>query len=572
MTPAKLVPKSGDTVPALLLASALRAPERPALWRYVDVRFEPVGYGALMRAADRIARQLQGRGIQRGQQVVLAITDRFTWAVAFLGVQFSGATAVPVDPLLRPGEIVSIVKTAEAALLIHDGCIDIGDAGEVCATLTIDAIWPGFDGTGPLDGIRLPEVGADDIAEIIFTSGTTGKMKGVMLSHGNLVGDIRAIDAMGLLNDHDMLLSILPIHHSFESTAGLLYPLSIGAQVAYARSLKSNEIIADLRTTKATIVLGVPLLFENIVNSINRKLKQAPPVKRRLVASLMALSRAGRKAGWSTAGRTLLRNMRVKAGLDSIRLMVSGGAALPAHVAEFLDTIGLPLLQGYGLTETSPVLTVNRPGKYRYDTVGPPLPDTEITIIDPGSDGIGEIAARGPMVMKGYWKMPEETAAVFRDGWLLTGDLGSIEPDGHVKISGRSKNIIVTGAGKNVYPEEIEALMVARDEILELVVYGLTRPGKIGETVAAVIVPDAEWYRENNPATWQDETALFRDIERIVREECEKLAPFKRIASIEIRRDPFEKTSTRKIKRHLVTKGKSELYGSAATLWPRDRG
>lgn len=546
------------------------APERPALWRYVDVRFEPVSYGALMHAADAIARQLCDHNVGPNHQVGIAITDRFTWAVIFLGIQFSGATAVPLDPLLRPGEIASVVESAEASLLIHDGRIDIGDAGRRCKVITVDAIWPGFGGTVPLDGIKLPEVGADDLAEIIFTSGTTGKMKGVMLTHGNLVGDIRAIDRMGLLSDKDTLLSILPIHHSFESTAGFLYPLSIGAQVAYARSLKSNEIIADLRTTKATILLGVPLLFENIVNSIKRKLSQAPPLKRRAVASLMGMSRAGRKTGWSSSGRSLLRSMRAKAGLDNIRLMVSGGAALPAYVAEYLDTIGLPLLQGYGLTETSPVLTVNRPGKYRYDTVGPPLPGAEVTIIDPRPDGIGEIAARGPMIMKGYWKMPEETAKVFRDGWLLTGDLGSIEPDGHLKISGRSKNIIVTGAGKNVYPEEIEALLVARAEILELVVYGQSRPGKIGETVAAVIVPDADWYRENDSATWKDDDALRKAVEAIVRVECEKLAPFKRIATFELQRDPFEKTSTRKIKRHLVTKGKSEQYGSAATLWPRD--
>jgi long-chain acyl-CoA synthetase len=266
----------------------------------------------------------------------------------------------------------------------------------------------------------------------------------------------------------------------------------------------------------------------------------------------------------------MLKSMRKKAGLDHLRLVVSGGAALPAFVAEYFDTIGLPLLQGYGMTETSPVLTVNRPGQYRYDTVGPPLPGAEVSIVDPRPDGIGEIAARGPMVMKGYWKMPEETAKVFRDGWLLTGDLGSIESDGHVKISGRSKNVIITGAGKNVYPEEVEAVLGTRDEILESVVYGLTKPGKIGEVVAAVIVPDADWYRERDRETWQDDDRLQDAIGAIVREACNNLAPFKRIAHYEIQRDPFEKTSTRKIKRHLVTKGRSEAYASASTLWTKD--
>lgn len=564
--------ESAVTIPELLVASAHRSPDAPALWRYVDVRFEPVTFRQLILAAGLLGEELARRGARSGTQVAVAITDRFTWGVAFLGVLFSGATAVPIDPLLKAGEIESILESSEAILTIHDRRIDLGQPQKESERVAVESIWPGFGGSATLDSVRLPRVDADSLAEIIFTSGTTGTVKGVMLSHGNLVGDIRAIDAMGLLNADDLLLSILPIHHAFECTAGFLYPLSIGAQVAYARSLKSNEILADLRTTRATVVLGVPLLFENIVNSIRRKVGQAPTMKRGLLGTLMSASRRGRSLGWRTAGRTLLASMRKQAGLDSIRILVSGGAALPSYVAEYLDTIGLPLLQGYGLSETAPVISVNRPGKYRYDTVGPPLPGAQVKIVDPRPDGVGEIAAAGPMIMKGYWKNPEETAKVMRDGWLLTGDLGAIDPDGHVRICGRSKNVIITGAGKNVYPEEVEAVLCARDEILEAVVYGIAKPGKIGDTVASIIVPNADWYRENQADVWKDDGRLNDAIGAIVKETSELLAPFKRIAQFTVQRDPFEKTSTRKIKRFLVTHGHSEKYGSAATLWPREKG
>lgn len=559
------------TLPALIVATVSRRRTQPALWRFVDARFEPVTYGALARAASRIARYLTQGGIKPEDRIAIAVTDRFSWGIAYLGVLFSGATAVPIDPLLKPSEIGSILEAADVARIIHDGRIDLGETIDRETIVSLESIWPDFATCADEPEIDLPQVTADALATIIFTSGTTGRTKGVMLSHGNIVGDILGIDAMGLLDSSDLLLSVLPIHHAFEFTAGFLYPLSIGAQVAYARSLKSRDIIADLRANKATVILAVPLLFENIVNSIHAKVQTAGVVKRRNFNLLLALSRRARGLGWRNAGRFLFKSVRKKAGLDTIRILVSGGAALPAFVAEYCDTIGLPLVQGYGLTETSPVAAVNRPTAYRYDTVGPPIPTAEVKIVDRRPDGIGEIAIRGPMVMKGYWRNPEETAKVMRDGWLLTGDLGTIDSDGHVRICGRSKNLIVTGAGKNVYPEEVEAVLCARPEIAEAVVYGNARPGKIGETVAAVVVPDADWFENNHPKTWSDDTALNAMITGVVKMACESLASFKRVAEVQVQREPFEKTSTRKIKRFLVTHQQGERYSSKFASSPETR-
>lgn len=554
------------SIPAMLLESARRHAQRFALWRWVDVKFEPITYAELLGAAAVIGRRLNAQGMGPGTRVAIAVTDRFSWSVTYIGVLFSGATAVPIDPLLTAPEIRGILADADAGLILHDGRIDLGEPEAPVTRL--ESIWPGFRDPIPFDQIELPAIGPESLANLIFTSGTTGQTKGVMLTHRNFVSDVFGVQAMGICTPEDKMLSILPVHHAFECTAGLLYPLSMGGQVAYARSLKSKEILADLKITRATIILGVPLLFENIVNSIKRKVAGAPIINRGMFALLTGMSRGGRKVGWRHAGRTFLAGVRRKAGLDSIRLLVSGGAALPSFVAEFLDTTGLPVLQGYGLTETSPVVSVNRPDSYRYDTVGFPIPHAEIAILDPRPDGIGEVAARGPMVMKGYWKKPAETAAVLHDGWLRTGDLGALDPDGHLRICGRLKNVIISGAGKNIYPEEVEAVLCARPEIAEAVVYGVSRPGKTGESVAAVLVPDAEWFQLQRPDDWADDARLHDVLGEALRSACEDLAAFKRVTEFQIRREPFEKTSTRKIKRFLITKGTGEQLTPPAVTWP----
>jgi long-chain acyl-CoA synthetase len=552
------------TLPELLTRAAARYAERPALWRWVDARFESVRYKEVIGTAQEIARRLRERGADIDHRVAIAITDRFTWGMTFLGVLFSGATTVPIDPLLTPGEIGSILDDADVSLIIHDGRIDLGELINSDRVVPLSSIWPGFGDDVDGGDFTPPPLTADHLAGLIFTSGTTGRSKGVMLSHGNLTSDILGLQALDLLFDSDILLSVLPIHHSFESTAGFLLPLATGCQVFYARSLKSKEIIADLKASRATTIFAVPLLFENIVNTIQRTVASAGGSKQRMFSSMLSLSRGARKFGMKRAGRFLFGSVRRQGTLDSLRFLVSGGAALPPFVAEFFDTIGIPLLQGYGLTETSPVVSVNWPTKYRYDTVGPPIPSCEVKIFDARSDGIGEIGVRGPMVMKGYWKKPEETAEVMRDGWFLTGDLGMLEPDGHLRICGRSKNLIVSGAGKNVYPEEVEAVLCARPEIAEAVVYGRTRPGKIGETVAAIVVPDEEWFIANQPAAWNDDGLLRTALTDAAKAASDTLAPFKRITQVDFQREPFVKTSSRKIKRAVVLKAYETPYKKQA--------
>jgi long-chain acyl-CoA synthetase len=537
------------SIPAFIAESAARWVDQPALWRWVDARFEPVSYGSLVSAAACLAGRLLQHGAAPGQRVAIRHGDRFAFGVTYLATLWTGATAVPLDPMLTPVEVSGILADSEAALFVTDSltAYNVSPAIKTRAVELAD-IWPNF-AADDVSVANPPDIDPEALAILIFTSGTTGYSKGVMLTHANVVTDIIAIQEMKLLEHTDKLLSVLPIHHAFESTAGFLYPLSIGAQVAYARSLKSNEILGDLRSTGATVILAVPLLYEKMASSMQKNVSEASPMRRALFGVLSLLARVGHKIGWKTSGQTLFRSARTKAGLGSLRFLVSGGAALPPDVSEFFDVFGIPILQGYGLSEASPVVSVNRPGHHRYDSVGPALPGVEVRVDASGPDGIGEIAVRGPMVMRGYWKRPEDTAAVLKDGWLLTGDLGSINPDGHVHVVGRSKNVIISGAGKNIYPEEIESVLNAQPGVGESMVYGRTREGKTGEAVAAIIVPDREWFSAVQPEALRDREILVAAIKQAVKTACVHMAPYKRIVGWELRHDPFEKTSTRKIKR-----------------------
>lgn len=537
------------SIPAFIREAAVRWHNLPALWRWVDARFEPVTYAALVNAVSRLAARLEDHGAGVGTRVAIRHCDRFTYGVTYLATLWTGATAVPLDPMLTPTEVSGILADSEAALYVTDSLSSFVERTEVTAQpIELSSIWPSF-ASGDI-AVPMPRaIDPNELAVLIFTSGTTGYSKGVMLSHANIVTDIMAIQEMHLLEHTDKLLSVLPIHHAFESTAGFLYPLSIGAQVAYARSLKSNEILDDLRSTKATVIIAVPLLYEKMANSIQKKVSEAPAVRRRLFGLLSTLSRLGHKIGWKTSGQALFRSARAKAGLGSLRLVASGGAALPAGVSEFFDNFGIPILQGYGLSESSPVVSVNRPGHHRHGTCGPALPGVEVRVDSSHSDGIGEIAVRGPMVMLGYWNRADDTADVIVNDWLLTGDLGSIDPDGHIHVVGRSKNVIISGAGKNIYPEEIESVLNAQPGIGESMVYGSTRDGKTGESVAAIIVPDSEWFAAANPDAMRHDDALRAAIDESVKNACAQMAPYKRVAQWHLRRDPFEKTSTRKIKR-----------------------
>jgi len=554
----------------MIQASMAAYPERPALGITDGKEYSFISYHELKHLVESIAAGLIGRGIKVGDRVGILLDDRAVWGLFYLGILRAGAVAVPLDNLQKTYEWASILNEAKpAAIFVSSAYSDdlleeIGDIPTRKNWLAVDTEHePKLASRVPagLTGEPLaswPSIDSEMTAMLVFTSGTTSKPKGVILTHRNLASDIEAIHKLCLFDANDRFLSVLPIHHTFECTVGFLNPLCQGSSVAYARGLKSREIIEDLKSSQATALLAVPLLYEKVAGAIKRRVTRLPPGRRKVFDFLFNLSRFGNQRLNVKLSRPLFRSLRRKAGLDNLRLLVSGGAALPPEIGEFMDTLGLPILQGYGLTETSPAVSFNPPSGYKYDSVGPPLPGVQMKIINPDAAGVGEIAARGKMITPGYLNLPEETEKLFADGWLLTGDLGWKDDDGHYHISGRAKNIIVTPAGKNVYPEEIEMLIAESPLVLEALVFGETKPGETRERIACAVVPDTEYITTEMGNLPPDKIRQMLTTE--VQQICARLADYKRPTEIIVRDTEFEKTSTRKIKRFLFARTKEELF------------
>ncbi|GFO54264.1 hypothetical protein GMSM_12710 [Geomonas sp. Red276] len=375
-----------------------------------------------------------------------------------------------------------------------------------------------------------------DIAIILYTSGTTGRSKGAMLSHANIVSNLTGAVTHFQLDETIHTLSFLPINHVFEQVAGVLLPLSLGGKVSFAESLKKlGENLAEVRPT---FLLGVPAVYKMLLDRIMKKIA-ARKTSRALYA--LPLTR-----------RVIAAKVRKSFGAGTI--FISGGAALDPAIAKGLLSFGIPVFQGYGITETSPVISAESPGGRRLGSVGTLFPGVEVRIDHPNEDGVGEIAVKGPNVMQGYFRNPEATSEVLQDGWYRTGDLGRVDPDGYLYICGRAKNLIVTPNGKNVYPEEVENELLKSRFIAEAMVYG-HHVDPTHEEVHAIIHPNQEEL-DNYALEKGMGRMTVADVERLIREEVLKagknLADYKRVKRFTLREDEFPKTTTRKIKRFAV--------------------
>lgn len=375
-----------------------------------------------------------------------------------------------------------------------------------------------------------------DTAVILYTSGTTGRAKGAMLTHANITSNIRSAIAHFNLDERIHTLSFLPINHVFEQVCGILLPLSLGGTVSFTESLK--KLGENLAEVKPTFLLGVPAVYRMILDRITRNI-ESRTFSRLLFSSALT--------------RPLIRT-KVRKTLGKGTIFISGGAALDPAVASGLTGLGVTIYQGYGITETSPVIAAECPGAVRPGTVGRVLAGVEVRIDSPDESGVGEIIVRGPNVMEGYYRNEEATAEVLADGWYRTGDLGLMDGDGFLSIRGRVKNLIVTANGRNVYPEEVENEILRSPYIAEVVVHG-HRVGSVTEEINAMVFPDRDAIDDYLRKQGKDSLS-GEEVEALVRAEvhaaCEKLAPYKRVKKIAIRTDEFPKTTTRKIKRFAV--------------------
>lgn len=507
-------------------------------------------YADVKVISTRIASGLIREGHLKCPEIGILSENRPEWPIAYLSILAAGGTVVPIDANYKESEIEYIIKHAQLRVLFTSEKFEplLQSLDPTLTILSFDKDSPNFWEKIATEE-TLPKLSTKNrTAVLIYTSGTTGTPKAVELTHRNLLANLEGIrETLDFCSD-EKFLSLLPLHHTFEATCGFLTPIMAGASICYARSLKSKEIVEDIVRNEISVLCGVPLLFEKIHDALKRGVNKAPVLKRAMFHVLYRLSALGWWLGFKW-GKGLFSGLRHKAGLATVRMLVSGGAALSPRISRFFNYIGITLIQGYGLTESSPVISANHPDDVKIGSVGPPLRNVEVKIDRANDEGIGEIIARGESITPGYRDNPEQTAELIQDGWLHTGDLGMIK-DGQLWITGRAKNLIVSAAGKNIYPEEIEEKLTGSDRILEAVVFGRERTGRQGEDVCAVVVPDLEAINENASAgDVADQKKAADMVRQVVAEVNADMADYKRITKFEIQFEELEKTSTRKIKR-----------------------
>ncbi|MEI8243323.1 MAG: AMP-binding protein [bacterium] len=547
------------TIRTMLDATVQKAPGAVALRFCCRGAWAARTYGEFYSRIRQAAEAAGRLGIVPGRDpVALLLENGPEWMEIYAALAGAGVTVVPIDPRLRPREIAYILGNAEAAaiftsgrqrdclqeilpelpclrhLVLVDGaeaartpcagrsCRDYETAlGEVAAAAAAPGAW--FDRHRP---------GDETVASIIYTSGTTGKPKGAMLTHGNFGADIEG--SFGIISDlrpADSFLVVLPLFHAFSFTANFLMPLCRGSSMCFVESLRT--VGDDLRALRPTVLMAVPLLVEKIYDRIEGGIRAS------------ALARLLLKLG---LGRVVGATVRKSLG-GRLRLLLVGGAPCPVRVLQGFRRLGVNIIEGYGLTEASPVVSLSRPGDARPGTIGYKLPNIEVRLAEPDGQGVGELQVRGPIVMKGYYRDAAATAEAFDGPWLRTGDLASIDADGFITIRGRRKALIVNREGKNIYPEEVEQCIARNPAVLDVVVVGYHEGGETGEKVGAILTPNLTVIQAQHPGVappWAAVEALLR---QAVHDQCRDLADYKHPRKIEVRRDPLERTSIQKIRR-----------------------
>lgn len=563
-------------LPQLADFAARQYGDTPFVLRSSPAGWRGFSFNEAAAAMYSFAAALEAAGVKAGDRVALVSENRPEMGLAYLAVVAIGAVVVPLDPQLQLLEAGEILATAGAGFAIGSekrldllrevqtsrlSALRLISLDESSALPSFPDALRRFANAPPREMRGSP----GDLAALLFTSGTTGRAKGVMLSHANLLSNVEGVANTLEFGPADRFLSVLPLHHTFEFTGGFLCPMRVGASIAYARGLNSSELREDMRSSGATIILGVPLLYEKLLTAIHRGIAEAPLQRRLLARTLLGVTRLVRLVSGQRIGRRLMRPLRERAGMQRLRLFVSGAATLPPELFWGFIDLGWLVLEGYGLTECSPVVAANRPRHPRTGAVGWPLIGVDVRIDRPDSEGNGEIAVRGPNVMLGYYGDPQGTAEVLREGWFYTGDLGQFTADGRVRITGRLKNMIATAAGKKIYPEEIEMQLSGSPYILEVVVAGGRDARGEREEVHAHVLPNLpalEALAISTRARFDDafvEGVLRREVEA----RCQPLAPFKRVKRVIVRCQEFPRTTTGKIRRQDLATDQSGTHTSA---------
>ncbi len=571
--------------------------DRYALLRKVDGKYQGISHDELKADVEALAAYLHSIGVRKGDRVGILSENRPAWVVADMAILKLGAIDVPLYPTLPPNQIAYILQNSEAKAVVVSTSLQLNKIrkikNEVPSLMHVLSMNPienresheieleeaqrigkAFAEKTPDWFKSVERVDEEDIATLIYTSGTTGLPKGVMLTHRNICENIKSSVACMPVDSSDRTLSFLPLSHSYERTAGYYVMFACGVEIYYAESIETVSL--NIAEVKPTIVITVPRLFERIKSTLFKDLDAGPATRKKIFLWALEVGKKFAKAKregkispvlsmqHALANKLVFSKVQKKFG-GCIRYFVSGGAALPKETGEFFEAIGITILEGYGLTETSPVTHVNRIDKIKFGKVGPPIKNVEQKIAPDG-----EILLRGPNIMKGYWRDEAATReAIEPDGWFHTGDIGEIDEDGYLKITDRKKHIIVNSGGKNIAPLPIENMIQNSPFVDQVVVLGEKRP-----FLTAVIVPNFDAVRafaQKHQIAFETNKDLLQkeEVKKIFDEHLKKisreLASHEKVRRFILAAEPFtieagEMTPTLKVKRKIVEeKFKAEL-------------
>ncbi len=544
----------------------MRIPHQPALRWCEDGMWQFKTWSRFLQDVRETAEGYATRfGLRpREENVAIILPNHPLWMVSYLAQAGAGLAVVPVDPKLKPAEVEYILNDAEVTvvttdkshlrmfieiaprlpklrgIVITDGVIFNGQKIAQADVVGIKSLMIRDGG----EWYDANEADGMDVASIIYTSGTTGKPKGAMLTHSNFLHDsagaLVSFTGNGRIKvgSNDSFFVVLPLFHAFSFTTNFVVPMVIGASICFMQSLRT--VVADIKTLRPSLLMAVPLLAEKIYEKIDENLKKSKAAR-----FLMKIGLRG----------PIYHSVKLRLG-GRLRFMITGGAPCPPHVLQGFNRMHIRFLEGYGLTECAPVVSVCTPELGAVGTIGLPISGIQVRIDQPNEAGVGELQIKGPIVMKGYFHNEAATKEAFSaDGWFMTGDLASIDERGVISIRGRKKALIVNREGKNIYPEEVENCIAKEPSIADILVLGYTEGGVPGEKVGAIAHPDEEWFKAHNGGALPAWAEMEKATVKAVHARCQDLAEYKRVRKVVVSPEALERTSVGKIRR-VTYKGK----------------
>ena len=540
------------TIKELFHINTMRYPDNTC-WKEYSPKEISLTYKEAEEKVKEVSSWFLSLGVKKGDKIIVSGKNSVAWAVTYIAVQYAGCTVVPLDSSLHDEDFIKFAKFSDSVVLVADndrmkkvagslpmlGYASLEENGTYPSIMTLSAPYR--------DGHVMTE---DDVAAILFTSGTTGTPKGVMLTNKNIVSDIFISQANMNIYPSDVFYAILPIHHAYTMLAVFMEGLGSGASVVFGKKLVVSQMLKELKESKVTMFLGVPMIFNKLYAGLLAGVRKKGVVVYGLIRFLMGISGFLKKAFGLKVGKKMFGFLLKNLSLENCRICICGGGPLPSSTFQGFNELGLDFVQGYGLTETSPITHLNPIYAFKVESVGKNVALTEAKIVDADSEGNGVIYIKGPQVMKGYYKNQEATDEILdKDGWINTGDVGHIDSEGYLYLTGRAKSIIVTDGGKNVFPEEIEDKFQLYDDLEQICIIGYVKDKALkAEGIRAIIYPS-----KNVRETMKDDE-IQKKMEGIISDVNKNLQAYKKISMVTVAKEPLEMTSTKKIKRFVVAK------------------